>query len=71
MGDIFWGVFGVVVGVAMIAARRTLATQMQLGLERLWNTRSGSSWGYEVLWAIGGLMFMAFGVAWIVGGVMG
>jgi len=70
MGDIFWGVFGVVVGVAMIAVRRTGLRQTQQWYDRWWHFGwRPPLWSYDVFWTTGALAFIAIGIWWIVEGI--
>jgi hypothetical protein len=72
MSDVFWGAFYAAVGVAMIAARRTVLKEMRRWYDRSWHFRwRPHLWGWDVLWWVGCAAWIAFGAAFIVEGVSG
>jgi hypothetical protein len=69
MGDIFWGIVWVGIGLAMIAVRRIGLRQTQQWYDRWWAFKwRPPLWTYDVGWTAGALFFIAFGIWGIVEG---
>jgi tryptophan-rich sensory protein len=69
MGDVFWGLVFVAVGITWIASRRAFLREMQRWYERSRRSRWRPplwTWGV-VLW-VGGVAWIAWGIAFIVEG---